>query len=146
MSSPTKLDAIVTQNSILRQLVRQAAAHKDLDRFVKSLIDQPLSSHLSLESIRDGVVTLVADSSAWAAKLRYQVPELHRLFGEKSALSNIHTIRVKVANPSASAPVRSPSKIRPLSPRTVAALEQSARQAGDPKLREALMRLKRRGR
>jgi len=145
MSSPTKLGAIVTQNSILRQLVRKAAAHQDIDRYIRSLIDGPLSLHISLESIRGNVLTLVADSSAWAAKARYQIPELHNLFKKNATLSQIRTIRIKVAASNSASIPNGPTPLAPLGPRTLAALAASAEQVRDPNLRAALLRLKRRG-
>jgi hypothetical protein len=36
MSSPTKLGTIVTQNSTLRQLIRQASVNKDLEKRFKA--------------------------------------------------------------------------------------------------------------
>ncbi|MDP6184684.1 MAG: DUF721 domain-containing protein [Gammaproteobacteria bacterium] len=141
MSSPTRLDAIVTQNSILRQLFRQAAEHRDLDLRIKRLLDEPVQSHIRVAVVRDGNLVLVADSPAWAAKLRYQIPDLRRRMHENTAFPEIEAIRVKVAK---SDTPRQPDVRPPQSPLSRGAAEGVKRQAEsvkDPVLREALLRL-----
>ena len=141
MSSPTRLDAIVAQNSILRQLLRQAAVHQKLDLQVKCLLEEPLNGHIQLAVIREGSLILVADSPAWAAKLRYQVPQLLRQITGNPVFPDIRTIRVKVATSAAS---RQPVKVAQMRPLTKIAARELNRQAGfleDPALRDALSRL-----
>jgi hypothetical protein len=141
MSSPTRLDAIVTQNSILRQLFRQAATHRKLDLHIKHLLEEPLRGHIQLAVIRKDTLILTADSSAWAAKLRYQVPELRRQIAENSAFPDIQTIRVTVAKSDASRQRVKYAPLRPLTKATATELNRQAEALEDPALREALLRL-----
>ena len=106
-----------------------------------------MRSHIQLATIRDGKLILTADSSAWAAKLRYRVPDLHKQMAESKDFGNIQTIRVKVAR---SSQIRDPLKSRkalPISEFAAGALERQAESLDDLALRGALLRLaKRRGR
>ena len=146
MSSPTKLDTIVTQNSILRQLFRKAGDHQKLSFQIKGLLEEPLRSHIQLAAVRENKLTLTADSSAWAAKLRYLVPDLHKQIVQSADFANIQTIRVKVAK---SLQMREPLKSRkalPISKLAAEGLERQAESLDDLALRDALLRLaKRRG-
>jgi hypothetical protein len=141
MASPTRLDAIVTHNSILRQLFRQAAAHQNISSRVRNLLEEPLRSHVQLGAIRDGTLVLTADSSAWAAKLRYQIPKLHRQMAKHSEFSNIQTIRVKVKKSSTERHLGKSRQALPMSRSTAEGLQRQAEALDDPALKNALLRL-----
>ncbi len=146
MSSPTKLNAIVTHNPTLRKLFRHAAGHHSASMRVKSLLAEPLRSHIQLAVIRGDTVVLTADSSAWAAKMRYQVPDLHRQMAKISDFSEIRTIRVKVTKSSSAQQQPLPRKALPISAPAASELQRRALSVDDPALKDALLRLaKRRG-
>ena len=140
MSSPTKLDAIVTHNLALRKLFRHAAEHHGASLRIKSLLAEPVRSHIQLAVIRDGTLVLTADSSAWAAKMRYQVPDLHRKMAETSEFSEIQTIRVKVTK-SSSAKEHDSRRAVPMSAPVAAEMQRRAASVADPALKDALLRL-----
>lgn len=141
MSSPTKLNAIVTQNPTLRKLFRHAAEHHSASSRVKSLLAGPLSSHIQLVVIRDETLVLTADSSAWAAKMRYQVPDLYKQMAKISEFSEIQTIRVKVSKSSQADQQPASRKAVPMSALAAAELQQRASSVDDPALKDALLRL-----
>lgn len=143
MSSPTKLGEIVTRNSVLRQLIEHAAVHKAFDRRIKLLIDEPLRSHFHVTGLRDDNLVLTADSSAWAARLRYQVPEIHRLIRESSDFPKVQAIRIKTAASQTHRRTQPTRKPLPLSAASVAELQNCAQRTDDPALRDVLLRLKR---
>jgi len=141
MSSPTRLDTIVTRNLTLRQLFRQAATYQNLEIHIKPLLEEPLRHHIHLATLRGDTLTLIADSSAWAAKLRYQVPELRGRIAEISDFPKIQNIRVKVAKIDSPYPA-DPQQSKPyLSNKVIEGLQQQANYLRDPALREALLRL-----
>lgn len=141
MSSPTRLDAIVTQDSILRQLFHQAAENRKLDFRIKHLLDEPVSSHIQVAVVRDANLVLVADSPAWAAKLRYEVPQLRRRLSENTAFPKIETIRIKVAKSNAPPQPGMRRAQRSLSRATAEGVKRQAESLEDPVLREAVLRL-----
>jgi hypothetical protein len=141
MSSPTKLDAIVTQNSTLRQLFRQAAAYRELGLGIKALLDEPLRRHIQVATVQGDTLILIADSPAWAAKLRYLTSDLRRRIAENTVFPEVRSIRVRVAK---SGVPRQPDARRPKRPLSKLAVEELRCQAEsleDPVLREALLRL-----
>ena len=123
MPSPTKLGAIVTHNSLLRQLFREARENR---------------SHS--EGIKDNTLILIADSSAWASKLRYQVATIQRRMEAAPEFARVRNIRVKVAaaEPTTQVPVR---RAQALSATTAEGIRKQAESIEDPLLREAILKL-----
>ena len=144
MSSPTRLDSIVTHNSILRQLFRQAAVHQKTALHIKGLLEEPLRSHIQLVVIRDAILTLTADSSAWAAKMRYQIPNLYKQIASISDFAEIQTIRVKVSKSSALRHPLESRKALPINGSAAEGIQRQAESLDDPALRDALLRLAKR--
>lgn len=144
MSSPTKLGTIVTQNSTLRQLIRQALVNKDLEKRFKTYLDEPFRQHVQLVALRTGSLILNVDSSAWAAKLRYLVPDLLRLLNTDAAFPSVQTIRVKVAVSDRSQSAPKTKRVNPISGSSAVSLQHCADQVNDPALKDALLKLKRR--
>lgn len=140
MPSPTKLGAIVTQNSLLRQLFREAAENRSHNDQVKQLIDEPLRAHVRFALIKGDTVILIADSSAWASKLRYQVATIQRRMESSPELPEIRNIRVKVAaaEPTSQIPTH---RAQALSATTAEGVRRQAESIEDPLLREAVLKL-----
>ncbi|MFT4581692.1 MAG: hypothetical protein ACI915_003110 [Gammaproteobacteria bacterium] len=143
MSSPKKLGGIVARNSILRQLVQQAAQYAEIELRFLRLIDEPLRGHIHAALWRDGKLTLVVESAAWAAKLRYKVPELHSLCKSDPDCPEVDSIRVKIDAREGSGPEQKPRRMPALSASDAASLESCAGQVSDPALKGILRRLKR---
>ena len=145
MSSPTKLSAIVTQNPAIRQLLDEAARFGDLTERARGIVGPTLATHIIGTVMRHDSLIVLADSAAWAAKLRYQTPILlDQLPRVHPQYSQIRAVRIKVAVP------RTPSERNPMSAaeigdRAVDALNQQAECVGDPDLARALKRLASRG-
>lgn len=141
MSFPTKLDTIVTHNPILRKLFRNAAKHQNTAIRVKNLVAEPLRSHIQLAVVHEDTIVLTADSSAWAAKMRYQVPNLITQIKKISEFSEIQTIRVKVSKSSSADNQPRNRKALPISTPCASALQKKASSVNDPALKEVLLRL-----
>ncbi|HCU89684.1 MAG TPA: hypothetical protein DGR97_07065 [Gammaproteobacteria bacterium] len=141
MSFPTKLDAIVTHNPVLRKLFRNAAKHQNTALRVKSLVAEPLRSHIQLVAVREDTIVLTADSSAWAAKMRYQVPNLVKKIRKTSEFAEIQTIRVTVLKSSSADTLPRNRKAAPISVSCASALKNRASSVDDPALKEVLLRL-----
>jgi hypothetical protein len=144
MSSPTKLSTIVTQNSTLRQLIRQASVNKDLEKRFKAYLDEPFRRHIQVAALRTGSLILNVDSSAWAAKMRYLVPDLLSLLNADATFPSIQTIRVKVAVSDRSQSAPETKRANPISGSSAVSLQHCADQVNYPALKDALLRLKRR--
>ncbi len=140
MPSPTKLGAIVTQNSLLRQLFREAAENRSQNDRIRELIDEPLRAHVRFALIKGDTVILIADSSAWASKLRYQVAVIQRRMEASAEMAAVRNIRVKVA--AAEAITQIPTRrAQGLSATTADGMRRQAESIEDPLLREAVLKL-----
>lgn len=140
MPSPTKLGAIVTQNSLLRQLFREAAENRSHDDRIRQLIDEPLRAHVRFAMLKGDTVILIADSSAWASKLRYQVAAIQRRMESAPEMAGVRNIRVKVAaaEPTTQIPTR---RAQAPSATTAEGVRKQAESIEDPELREAVLKL-----
>ena len=140
MPSPTKLGSIVTQNSLLRQLFREAGEIRLHNDRIKQLIDEPLRAHVRFALIKGDTLILIADSSAWASKLRYLVSTIQSRAETSPDLALIRNIRVKVAaaEPVNQIPTR---RAQGLSATTAEGVREQAQSIEDPLLRAALLKL-----
>lgn len=140
MPSPTKLGAIVTQNSLLRQLFRDAAENRSQNERIRQLIDEPLRAHVRFALLKNDTVILIADSSAWASKLRYQVAAIQQRMESSPGMDGVRNIRVKVA--AAEATTQIPTRrAKALSASTAEGVRSQAESIEDPLLRAAVLKL-----
>lgn len=97
-------------------------------------LGSPLNQHVAVADYRQGTLVLHADSAAWAAKLRYNTPDILSAF--KGDLPGIRTVRIRVVptEPSVTAPRRTVN----VSPETAAGIRQAADQISDTALRATL--------
>lgn len=97
--------------------------------------------HWRLARLDEEQLVAVAESSAWAFRLRYLAPQLQRRCAELWGVKP-KSVEVRVA-PVADRPRRNQPP-RPPGPDGLAAIESTAHTADNPALREALSRLARR--
>ena len=70
-----------------RQLAR-------LQQAVLRALPDPLNRHCQVINVRQQCLVLSADSPAWAARLRYQIPELNARLNQKNS-ANLKKILIK---------------------------------------------------
>ncbi|MDH5622717.1 MAG: DUF721 domain-containing protein [Gammaproteobacteria bacterium] len=67
----------------LEQLVRRASAMDQLATSLRAGLGAGLAPHLAAANLRpDGALIVVADSSAWAARLRFETEKLMEIAGQ----------------------------------------------------------------
>jgi len=88
----------------LARLLRRVAAHRQVEDDFQACLPFELRGHCQLAGYRDGRVLLHVDSSAWATRLRYALPELTE---HSALLRDADSIRVKVRPAVSSSPQRS---------------------------------------
>lgn len=123
----------------LARLLRRVAELDRINAEFSTLLSADLRGHCRIAACRDGKVLLHVDSSAWATRLRYQLPELT----EQSALLNkADKVRVKVRPLEASLPVpsRPPAS---LSSKSAQVLLDCSQHLEDEGLSQSLRRLAR---
>jgi len=143
--NPRRLSSVLrSRDAGLKNLLEHGEALNRLTEQVRSHLPLPLSLHCRAGGVRDGRLTLVADTPAWAAKLRFHGPALVQKLNRTGGAS-LSQVRVIISPPVAEAP----RTVRPrpvLSEESARLLADTAAGIDDPELRSALLRLTRRGR
>lgn len=125
----------------LARLLRRAAAHGQVDKDFQACLPFELRGHCHLASYRDGRVMLHVDSSAWATRLRYALPEITE---HSPLLRDAADIRVKVRPPVSSPPQRTLPRPH-LSSSAAQVLLDCSQHMQDRELASSLQRLARHG-
>jgi hypothetical protein len=107
---------------------------------VLALLPEPLRGHCAPGPVRDGTLTLILDSPAWATRARYQAADL---VAELKPM-RIDAIRVLVRPPKPAVPDEHQRKVPRLSPKVARLLSEAAEATDDPYLARALRNLARR--
>lgn len=141
MSSPTKLDAIVTQNSPLRQLFREAEQRGACNEQIIACIDRRSRPHVCFALVRDETLIIVAESPAWAAKLRYQIGQIRENLDELPGFPYFGSIRVKVKSQHDARPQSKRLLTTPISESAAGQVREHADMIEDEGLKNALLRL-----
>lgn len=67
-----------------------------LNRLVGSLLDDDSKLHCQVGNVRDGVLILYVDSTAWASRLRYQGTALLKQLQLRRGLASLQQVEIKV--------------------------------------------------
>ena len=118
----------------LSQICNHIEKINELQIKLQKHLDSPLNKHVAVADIRQKTLVLHTDSQAWAAKLRYQTPDI--LNKVKRDTPGIHTIRIKVMPSDSLNQVA--RQAQQVSPDTAHAIRQVADKIGDPTLRSTL--------
>ena len=95
ISETERLGVILRRDANLADLRQRGLNLQSLDKKLKRQLDPGLQDYFELANIRGDVAVLLADSPAWAARLRYQVP-LILAACQTLGLDSIKTIQIKV--------------------------------------------------
>ncbi len=143
MKLPRTVSHIVTRFGQLKQLKDQTDHLRTLDARLKIHVQEPLSQHTRLATIRDGCLVIQADTPAWAARLRFKTPEILASLADDGLFPGIRSIRIRAET--AERPPSPPSSRPSISPDSAAELRAQADSIEDREVRDALLRLASRG-
>ena len=139
MNQPLKINKLLG-TGVLAGLLARSRELRKMDILLAELLPAPLNSHCRILSIRNSILVLAADSPVWAARLRFQAPQLVKQLTQHLSGKRC-TIHVRVRPPeTALAPPPQKPGIRP-GIQGIAALQQAAQTVSDPELKTALLRL-----
>lgn len=127
---PDAIDATIERG---RQLLR-------LWQRMQPLLDAELASHCQLLNFRNGMLIMACDSTAWATRLRYQIPTLLKMVREITGQEALQDIRIKI-QPVSQKPAPQSRKPAAITSHGAYCLKQCASTITDPALRRALERL-----
>jgi hypothetical protein len=108
---------------------------------LKAILPTPLCDHFILANIDEHSATLHTDNSAWAARLRFKIPEILDCIRKLCDVDPSYSIRIKVIPPENK--VTLPESTLYLSDENAQLIRDTASSITDPVLRDALIRLSR---
>ncbi|HEY5701898.1 MAG TPA: DUF721 domain-containing protein [Gammaproteobacteria bacterium] len=126
--------------SALADLLQHIRRLQALDRELSTCLGQPLSGHCCIANITDDMLVLHADTSAWAAKIRYLTPNILEHIRRECQLPSLKSVRIRVL-PKQSEPQKQKSPVPGITARTSSFLEQAAVSTSDPELRTRFLKL-----
>ena len=145
MSKPTVISERLKQG-LLSQVTQRAETLSAWDDTFRAQLAQPLASHVRLANVRSETAVIQCDASVWAAKARFEIPNLLRILNRLQKDHHIRRIEIVVR------PNTVPSKHETGSGKSFMSLSSSkllasvAENTTDPNLRNVLNRLARHGR
>ncbi len=77
-------------------LYKKANSIQEIDRSLKKLLDPSLNDKFELANINADTAVLLVSSSAWATRLRYNIPVILNVFNQQLNFTSIKTIRIKI--------------------------------------------------
>ncbi|GJM04353.1 MAG: hypothetical protein DHS20C09_03440 [marine bacterium B5-7] len=121
-------------------LYKKAISIQEIDRNLKKLLDQSLKDKFELANINADAAILLVSSSAWATRLRYNIPAILNAFNKQLNLTSIKTIRIKIKKslPENSAVIKKPIY---LSNYSAQFLNDVADSFSDPELRNCFLNI-----
>jgi hypothetical protein len=137
-----RIDSLMGHAEPLRRLAAALARQRALLDAVAGALPAELAAHCVSASIEGAALRLLADSPAWATRLRYHGNDLRRALRSRWRIDSV-TVQVE--------PLRPPTAERPprraaLSAAAADAIVGAASAVEDAALRQALLRLSRHGR
>ncbi len=122
-------------------LFRRSAELQVFQEKLKAKLPPLLRDHFILANVDKTTLTIHTDSPAWAARLRFQTPDILAHTRVICSPCSPKTIRIKVVLPE-NKPERERVKVN-LSPKNAQLIRETAESITDPVLRNALIRLSR---
>lgn len=139
--SKTFKQIVATQRGQLERLLDKVEELKILNETVSGLLEPALVPHCQVANLRSGCLVLMADSAAWATRLRYSFPDLLSRLRFEARLFNITALQCVVQKEKLT--IQKPVKDSPLklSSENAKLFASMAQEESDPDLANALRKL-----
>ena len=132
-------DLLMRRSDRLSQLHQHTSELARIRQVLQQALPPPLRDHFMVAAFDRDTLVLVADGTAWAARLRFQIPALRVAARERCGLPALKSVRVRVSAPLS--PPRSGNRRLRLSRSAAESLRRSADSTSDEALRASLRRL-----
>ena len=131
--NPTSLNKLLSRHAPLRRWLEDAQAQSLLMDQLIAQLPSAIRPHCLGARLDEDTLVVLADSAAWATRLRYEVPRVLDQFGARN-------LRIRVVPADKQPPDK--ARAQPSLPAEAAkALEQTAETVDDPELATVLRRL-----
>lgn len=121
-------------------LYKKANSIQEIDRNLKKLLDPSLKDKFELANINADTAVLLVSSSAWATRLRYNIPAILNAFNQQLNFTSIKTIRIKIKKSMSESPTLIKKPIY-LSNNSAQFLNDVANSFSDPELRNCFLNI-----
>ncbi|MCP5425389.1 MAG: DUF721 domain-containing protein [Gammaproteobacteria bacterium] len=128
------------RNKPLNDLVNKTLHLAQLNRVFRSMLPTHLQEHATLARLDEEGWVVQTDSSAWATRLRYALPELRKPLQLHLGIE-LPRPRIRIAPPAVPEAPPPPSRRMTVTDQTVSVLENAAQNVADPRLGAAILRL-----
>ena len=133
---------VSAEPSPLQNLVKKAQRIQQLGKMLESRLDPSFPGNFTLANINDGVATILANSSAWATRLRYHIPDILDELKKQLRQDRVKTVRIKIAPTHQDIPAIE-KKQNKLSREAASYLIRTADDFGDSPIRDTLLSIAR---
>ena len=130
------------RNDNLQTLLDRAAIIDGINQRLLRYLQPPLNQHVCLANVREDIAVIMADSSVWLTRARYQGPEILTLLRQEPGLERISKLHFKIQPLTLHAD--RPASRPQLSENAAELLISTAKIINDPQLKAALHKLSRR--
>ncbi len=131
---------VAKESSPLQNLVKKAQRIQQLGQKLETHLDPSLQGNFTLANIHEGVATIMADSSAWATRLRYQIPVILDVLTNQLGQNHVKTVRIKIAHQHQNERTKDKQTIS-LSSEAASYLTRTADAFGDSPIRDSLLKI-----
>lgn len=135
---PSIGEHLVQAKGQLGRLLAQADELVRLNRLLHGYLPPQFRGHALLAALYPDAWIIQTDSSTWATRLRYALPNLHRQLSDHLG-REIPKLRIRIRPPQ-TGPLGPPRRLT-VTPETAATLETAAHNVSDPRLSMAMKRL-----
>ncbi|MCH8263196.1 MAG: DUF721 domain-containing protein [Proteobacteria bacterium] len=146
-----QFNELVSSNDQLNKLYHHAKDICTLNEKLHKHLAPSLRSHCNVANYSDETLTVNADTSAWASKLRYCIPDILEFAKLECGLTNLKTVRVRVspihhkANQSKTVQSKfsgtNPTRKAHLSKESADFMKNIAESINDPALRKSILKI-----
>jgi len=134
--------SLINKDSDLKRLYQHTKLLLKLNKCLYNILDEPLNQHCRIANFDNTILTILADSPVWSARLRFNTSNILIRMRTDFGLDTLKTIRIKIR------PIDIPvyTKHRKFILSSVASefINQAANTITDEKLRSSLFNLAKR--
>lgn len=87
---------MTSSSGVLCQLLQHSQTLKQVEYIFRQSLPPPLNQHCYVGNLRERTLVVYTDSSLWATRLRYLMPELLHLWQLERAFPSVDKVEIKV--------------------------------------------------
>ena len=138
-NKPLTFSSLINKGSDLDKLYQHTKFLLRLNKCLHNILDEPLNQHCQIANFDKSILTILADSPVWSARLRFNTSNILNRIRTDFGLDTLKTIRIKIRP--IDTPVNTKQKKLILSPVASEFINQAANTITDEKLRSSLLKL-----